>query len=119
MSFVRRREEVKENLLIRLSEIEPEDAARVLPDCAFNHAREAGGRPYCKQDLFFRGRLCHVTTQPWDKAVEAKLVGCVESLDEDIGFLCVCGETRTVDGEEGIRSGERRAFVAIQKGMIL
>jgi hypothetical protein len=120
LSFVRRREEVEENLLIRLSGIEPEDALGYgRPDCAFNRAREAGGRPYRKQNLFFRGRVCHVTTQPRDKAVEANLVGCVESLDEDIGFLCVCSETRTVDGEEGIRNGERRGFVAIQKGMIL
>jgi hypothetical protein len=33
-------------------------------------------------DLLFRSRVSHMTAQPWDQAVEGKLVGCLEGRDE-------------------------------------
>jgi len=60
-----------------------------------------------------------VISQPWDKLVEAELVGFVEAGDEIPSLLGVGRETRAVDGKKGIRGGEGRALVAVGEGMVL
>ncbi len=60
-----------------------------------------------------------MTTQPWDKLVEAELVGFVEGDDETVSLLGVRRQTRAVDGAKSIRGGESCPLVAVDDGMIL
>jgi hypothetical protein len=76
--------------------------------------------PFCQSsfsEAIRSGVLRNVMPQPWDKLVEAELIGFVERGDKIVGFLGVGCETRTVDGD--ICSGESRAFVAVDERMVL
>src|SRR5258706_11175804 len=83
-------------------------AARCMRSPALSSDKRHAG-----ESLFFWSRVRHVTAEPWNKLVEAELVGFVKSSDEGVGLLGVRGETRPVDGVRTLAEKEGRQLQAL------